>query len=86
MGAPAASPRAGRIFELYSECVLAGHLARFSVVQRQDREYITLLIRHLAPAVSAVAARARGKGVRKLNLRRMEKNSERRRYHRKRQK
>ena len=33
-GEPAASPCAGRIFELYNECVLASLWARFSVVQR----------------------------------------------------
>ena len=84
-GVPAASPCAGHIFELYSECVLAGQWARFSVVKRQDGEYITLLIRPLAPAASAVAARAKRKGGSKPNLRRMEKKSERRRNHRRRQ-
>ena len=77
---PAVSPHAGGcVFELYSECVQAGQMARFNVVQRQDGEYITLLIRPLAPAETAVAVRAKQKGGRKPKI------SERRKNHRRKQ-
>ena len=80
-GAPAVSPRAGHAFELYSECVRAGQWASFSVVQRQDGEYITLRSRPLTSVVPAAAVGAKFRSGRKPNLRRKEKMSERWRSH-----
>ena len=36
------SPRAMHGLHLYRECLAAGQLARFAVVQRQEGEYFTL--------------------------------------------
>ena len=82
--APADSPLAGRARELFSECVRAGQWARFTVEQRRNGEYITLLIRPMAVAVSTAAAGAKRKGGRKPNRRRKEKLDEWRKSHRRR--
>ena len=84
-GVPAGSPRARRIFELYSECVRAGQWASFSVVQRQDGEYITLRIRPLTSVVPAAAVGAKCRSGRKPNLRRKEMMLERWRSHKNKQ-
>ena len=78
---PATSPSANRAYKLYSEFVRAGQWARFTVEQRRDGEYITLLSRPMATAATAAVARAKRKGGGKPNLRRKEKISEWRRNH-----
>ena len=83
---PATSPRADRAYKLYSECVRDGQWARVTVEQHWDGEYITLLCRPIAAVVvTAAAASASRISVRKRNLRRKEKISERRRNHKSKQ-
>ena len=56
--------------------VCANQWAMFTVEQRWDEEYITLLSRPMAVADTAAAARIKWKGVRKPNPRRKEKLDE----------